>query len=160
MVKHQFVILEMNITIIIYLTDIATDPDDVLAAKGTDVTLTCTATGADDLMYWWIRMGNGRMVLQAVGVNTSSLIIKNVTVDDSGEYKCVVTSDNVTVISECGAVSVVGKLYVFSELVKGLKIMNVTDKILVHGQIYLKTGILCSIIVKCLVMSTYVRNKF
>ena len=81
---------------------------------GRDVTLICNASGADNLNYRWMRMGNKNISLQATGVNTNTLTINSVTTGDSGKYKCIVSSDNATIISECGAVSVVGKLYVFS----------------------------------------------
>ena len=57
------------------MIDIATDPNDMIAAIGTSVMLTCNATGADDLMYQWIRMGNENTTLQATGLNTNTLII-------------------------------------------------------------------------------------
>lgn len=94
------------------MTDITTDPEDRLAAVGTNVTLTCDATGADSLMYHWMRMGNKNIGLQATGVSTRTLVINNVTVADSGMYRCTVSSGDVTVTSKCGALSVVGKLYI------------------------------------------------
>ena len=91
-----------------YLTDVTTNPDDILAAVGTNVTLTCNATGADNLMYQWMRMDNRNISLQATGVNTRTLTISNVTVGDSGKYNCIVSSDGAIVTSECGALSVLG----------------------------------------------------
>ena len=93
-------------------TDITTDPDDELAAVGTSIALTCNAAGADDLIYHWVRMGDKSIPMLATGVNTNTLTINNVTVSDSGKYNCIVSSNNATVTSECGAVSVVGKLCV------------------------------------------------
>ena len=81
---------------------------------GGDVTLTCNASGADNLMYQWMRMDNKSVPLQATGFDTNTLTIHSVTTGDSGKYRCMVSSDGTTIISECGAVSVVGKLYVFS----------------------------------------------
>ena len=92
------------------MTDITTDPDDVITAIGMNVTLTCNATGTDNLMYQWMRMDNRNISLQATGVNTRTLTISNVTVNDSGKYKCIVSSDGAIVISDCGALSVLGKL--------------------------------------------------
>ena len=81
---------------------------------GRDVTLTCKASGTDNLKYQWMRIGNEPIILQALGANTTSLTINNVTVYDSGKYECVVSSGNVTVISNCGALSVVGKFFICS----------------------------------------------
>ena len=41
-----------------YFTDITTNPKDTIAGVGRDVTLTCNASGADNLNYQWMRMGN------------------------------------------------------------------------------------------------------
>ena len=98
----------------IWLIVITNNPDDVLAAVGTTVTLTCNASGTDNLKYQWMRKGNEPIISQAMGANTNSLTINNVTVDDSGKYKCAVSSGNATVVSKCGALSVVGKLHVIS----------------------------------------------
>ena len=95
------------------MTVITTNPEDVLAAVGRDVTLTCNASGADNLQFQWMR-GNKSIPLQATGFDTNTLTIDDITVDDSGKYRCMVSSDGVTIISECGALSVVGKLYVLS----------------------------------------------
>ena len=94
---------------------VTSDPDDVLAVVGATVTLSCNASGADNLKYQWTKMGNEPMTLQsqALGTNTNSLTINDVTVDDSGKYKCAVSSGNTTVFSKCGALSVVGKVYMF-----------------------------------------------
>ena len=73
---------------------------------GRDVTLTCNASGADNLKYQWMRMGNKRIPSTATGVNSNTLVIPSVTVDDSGQYKCVVSSGDVEVMSKYGAVSV------------------------------------------------------
>ena len=77
---------------------------------GRDVTLTCNASGADNLMYQWMRMGNKTIPSTARGVNSNTLIIPSITVDDSGQYKCVVSSDDVNMMSEYGTVSVLSKL--------------------------------------------------
>ena len=77
---------------------------------GRDATLTCDASGADNLKYQWMRMGNKTIPLTATGVNSNTLVIPNITVDDSGQYKCVVSSGDVNVMSEYGTVSVLSKL--------------------------------------------------
>ena len=95
------------------ILDIATDPDDIIAAIGTNVTLTCNATGADNLTYDWIRKGSGNI---ATRVNSRTLTINNVSIDDSGKYRCTVSSDGATVTSGCGALTILGKLYILSYL--------------------------------------------
>ena len=90
-----------------------TNPDDMLVTVGTSVVLTCNATGADNLKYQWMRMGNKSISLQATGVNTNTLTINNITIGDSGKYQCVVSSDGATVTSECGALYVLGKSFNF-----------------------------------------------
>ena len=76
----------------------------------TKVTLTCAASGADNLKYQWMRMGKKNIPSRARGVRSNTLIIPNIMVDDSGSYKCVVSSGNVNVTSKVGNVSVLSKL--------------------------------------------------
>lgn len=76
---------------------------------GRNVTLTCNASGADNLKYQWMRMENKTIPSTAIGVNSSTLVIPSIRVDNSGQYKCVVSSGDVDVMSECGTVSVLGK---------------------------------------------------
>ena len=76
---------------------------------GRDVTLTCNASGADNLKYQWMRMGNKAIPSIATGGNSNTLVIPSIRVDDSGQYKCVVSSGDVNVMSEYGAVSVLSK---------------------------------------------------
>ena len=76
---------------------------------GTTITLTCSASGVDDVMYQWMR--KGKMIQsKATGVNTNRLVITNIEPDDSGEYRCTVSSGDVSVSSEYGTVSVLGEL--------------------------------------------------
>ena len=77
---------------------------------GTKVTLTCAATGADNLKYQWMRMGKKNIPSRARGTGSNKLMIPNIMVDDSGLYKCVVSSGNVSVTSKDGNVSVLSKL--------------------------------------------------
>ena len=92
-----------------YFTDITTNPKDTIAGVGRDVTLTCNASGADNLNYQWMRMGNKTIPLTAAGVNSNTLTIPSISVDDSGQYKCVVSSGDVDVMSEYGIVSVLSE---------------------------------------------------
>ena len=94
-----------------YFADITTNPEDRIVAVGTDVALICDASGADNLNYQWMRMGEKTIPSRAIGVHSSTLIIPNITVNDSGLYKCVVSSGDVTVTSKVGNVSVLSKFY-------------------------------------------------
>ena len=86
------------------------NPEDRVVAVGTNVTLTCAASGADNLKYQWMRMGKKAMPSRVRGVRSNTLIIPNIMVDDSGLYKCAVSSGNVSVTSKVGNVSVLSKL--------------------------------------------------
>ena len=81
---------------------------------GTTVTLTCNASGADNLKYQWIRMGKKTMSSRARGVNSSTLIIPNIMVEDNGKYQCVVSSGDTSVTSRTGTVAVLSKLLMVS----------------------------------------------
>ena len=100
-------------TIIIFV-DITTNPKNTTVAVGTNVTLTCNASGADDLKYQWMRMGKKTIPSRAIGVNSSTLIISNIMVEDNGEYKCVVSSGGISVTSKFGTMSVLSKLLTIS----------------------------------------------
>ena len=95
-----------------YFVDITINPEDRVVAMGTKVTLTCTASGADDLKYQWMRMGKKTIPSGARGRSSNTLIIPNIMVDDSGLYKCVISSGNVSVTSKVGNVSVLSKLLI------------------------------------------------
>ena len=80
-------------------------------AMGSRVTLTCNASGADNLRYQWMRMGEKTILLRASGVHSNTLIIPNIMVNDSGLYKCIISSGDVSVTSKVGNVSVLSKRY-------------------------------------------------
>ena len=77
---------------------------------GTNITLTCNASGADNLRYQWMRMGKKTIPSRAIGVDNDTFIIPNITVNDSGLYRCVASTGDVSVISKVGNVSVLSKL--------------------------------------------------
>ena len=79
---------------------------------GTKLTLTCNASGADNLKYQWMRMGKKTIPSRARGTSKNKLMIPSIMVDDSGLYKCVVSSGNVNVTSKVGNVSVLSKLLI------------------------------------------------
>ena len=77
---------------------------------GTTINLTCGASGASNLMYQWMREGDKNIPVKANGDNTRRLVVPNITLDDMGQYKCVVSSDGVSMNSEYGRVTVLSKL--------------------------------------------------
>ena len=96
-------------TTLLFLIDITAHPKDTIVGVGRDVTLTCNASGADNLKYQWMRMGNKTIPSTVTGVSSNTLVIPSVRVDDSGQYKCVVSSGDINVMSEYGTVSVLSK---------------------------------------------------
>ena len=102
-------------TIIIFV-DITVQPPkrSTTVAAGMNVTLTCDASGADNLKYQWIRMGKNTIPSKARGINSSTLIIPKIMIKDSGKYQCVVTSGDTSVTSRPGTLSVLGKLLTVS----------------------------------------------
>ena len=75
----------------------------------TNVTLTCMAYGAS--AYSWERE-NGTISSNAKGINTSTLLLHNVTPEDSGRYRCVAVNSNGYVFSNYFIIDVEGKLYI------------------------------------------------
>ena len=89
---------------------ITTNPQDITTAVGTTITLTCSSSDVNDVMYQWMRK---EKIIQskATGANTNRLVITNIEPDDSGEYRCTVSSGDVSVNSEYGIVTVLGELF-------------------------------------------------
>ena len=58
---------------------------------GSNLTFGCTATGYPAPTYEWVRLDQA-LPSRAIGVETSSLTIPNVTVEDFGQYACIVTN--------------------------------------------------------------------
>jgi len=88
---------------------VTTNPQSTTAAVGTTVTLTCSASGVDDVMYQWMRKEKKGIPSQARGINTKTLVINNIQRGNSGEYRCTASSGDVDVNSEYGTVSVLGE---------------------------------------------------
>ena len=71
---------------------------------GDQLVLNCSSEGSPDLEYTWLSPGN-----VTISINTSTLIIDNITGSDGGEYTCNVTnnfgtdSNTITVHSELTA---------------------------------------------------------
>lgn len=72
----------------------------------TNVTLTCMAYGAS--AYSWEKE-NSTISSNAEGINTSTLILHNVTPKDSGRYQCVAVNSNGNVSSDYFIIDVEGK---------------------------------------------------
>ena len=71
---------------------------NITVAEGSDVTLRCTATGNGTLNYQWRRV-SGSLPSSARGRNLKSLFIRNITVNDSGQYYCEVDNGGDSVSS-------------------------------------------------------------
>jgi len=87
---------------------ITTHPSSrVVAISGitTNLSLTCEAIGATS--YYWERM-DGSIPSGATGVNTDILTIVNLTPQDSGNYRCVVSNDGNVSISHYAKITVTG----------------------------------------------------
>ena len=104
------------IVVYCYIIAVTTNPQNTTTAVGTIVSLICSASGVDDVMYQWMRKGNRVIPSQARGVNTNRLVINSIQPDDSGEYRCTASSGGVDVNSEYGTVSVLGKLIIESSV--------------------------------------------
>ena len=66
-------------------------------SRGEDATLTCTAVGDLPFSIHWVRNGEnypGGRTSQIRNGLKSSLIIKKVNTDDTGEYKCISKSEH------------------------------------------------------------------
>ena len=67
--------------------------------------LTCKAIGGTS--YYWEKH-NGSIPSGATGINTDTLTIINISPEDSGNYRCVVSNDNGKVYSVWAVVTVNG----------------------------------------------------
>jgi len=108
--------LFLNLIHFVGFIAVTTNPRTITRAVGTRVTLTCSASGVDDVMYQWMRKGKRVIPSQARGVNTNRLVINSIQPDDSGEYRCTASSGGVSVNSEYGTVSVLGELIIESSV--------------------------------------------
>jgi len=87
----------------IFFVAVTIDPVRVADAVGANVTLTCNASGGVSITYKWMRNG-----IKAIKSQEHSLVIHNITLSDSGEYRCTASSGNVSVNSEYATVMVWG----------------------------------------------------
>ena len=66
---------------------------NITVAEGSNVTLTCRATGGEPLTHQWMRVSGSLPKNTMTNPNGRKLTIHNITVSDSGQYYCNV-SDN------------------------------------------------------------------
>ena len=81
---------------------ITVNPKDMTIAEGSDEMLTCEATGDGTLNYQWRRV-SGSLQKSSGG---QTLTIRNIAVDDSGQYYCEVDNGGDKVTSKRAQVTV------------------------------------------------------
>ena len=74
-------------------TVVTTHPQSQLTQSGATVALSCEATGSGPIRYQWRRLNGAISSDRAEGVNTSTLTISPVTVQDMDEYYCVASNN-------------------------------------------------------------------
>ena len=70
----------------------------IVVVQGSDVVLTCEATGEGTLNYEWISL-SGSLSEVVLDNNSTQLNIYNITVDNGGEYYCRVDNGGIKVSS-------------------------------------------------------------
>ena len=88
------------------LLEIAVDPKNITVAEGSNVTLTCEATGDGTLNYQWMKE-SGSLPISNGGQN---LTLNNITVDGSGQYYCEVDNGGEKITSKRAKVIVKSQL--------------------------------------------------
>ena len=73
-------------------TAVTTHPQSQLLQTGATIVLSCGATGNGPIRYQWRRVNEEISSDRAEGVNTSTLNISPVIVQDMDEYYCVASS--------------------------------------------------------------------
>ena len=89
---------------------ITTHPSSQVVTISSDtdhLSLTCEAIGATS--YYWERQG-GSIPSGATGVNTDTLTIVNITLEDAGNFRCVVSNDSDVSFTNYAEITVIGKL--------------------------------------------------
>ena len=93
---YQADIRKLNSFITIAVPMITKHPNDngpITTAEGSNVELMCEATGNGKLTYQWKRV-SGLLPGNARDRKTPTLTIRNIKVNDSGEYYCEVSDDD------------------------------------------------------------------
>ena len=94
------------------------DDEPITIAEGSNVTLRCEATGDGTLNYQWKRV-SGSLPKNAVITDINGgkiLIIRNITVSDSGQYYCEVDNGGGSVSSMRVIVTVKSKSQIIAKL--------------------------------------------
>ena len=72
---------------------------NITVAEGSNVTLTCKATGDEPLNYQWMRVSGSLLKNAKRGNKGRRLTIHNITVSNSGQYYCNVSNNEGSVSS-------------------------------------------------------------
>ena len=72
---------------------ITVNPQSQLVHESATLSLSCEATGSGPIRYQWRRVNGEISSDRAEGVNTSTLTISPVTLQDMDEYYCVASND-------------------------------------------------------------------
>ena len=81
---------------------------NIIVAEGSNVTLTCRATGGEPLTYQWIRVSGSLPKNIRISNQGRRLTIHNITVSNSGQYYCNVSNNEGSVSSMKVQVTVKG----------------------------------------------------
>ena len=85
----------------------------VIVVEGSDVMLRCEVTGDENLNYQWSRV-LGSLSDNVGGINSKTLTIRNIAVNDSGQYYCEVDNGGDSVSSMRIQVTARSKLLVLN----------------------------------------------
>ena len=89
--------------------EITVDPESITVAEGSNVTLTCEATGNGTLNYQWMKE-SGLLPMNSLSNDGQTLTLRNIAVDDSGQYYCAVDNGEENNTSEGVQVTVRSQL--------------------------------------------------
>ena len=76
-----------------------------LGSNFTNTSLTCEADGASN--YSWERQ-SGSIPSDAIGVNTNTLTLINLRLDDAGKYRCIATNGSGSTQSDYATLTIKG----------------------------------------------------